>query len=272
MTGCRTFIMLGMLVVPWLAQAGHQPLRLCASNQGDYPWVLTDRPGLNQLLIERAAARVGIPVEFHFMRWGHCLLRLADGRMDGGFNSSFIPERQSFARFPMRDGKPDGERRLMRSGYHLFQRKSGGVFWDGTTLKVPGITGVPSGSFAITRHLREIGVTQVDQRRYRPSDILAAVRDKELDAAVLKSEEGMRLLQEDATFRASIDMLPLPIAQKDFFLIFSLPLMAARAAEAERFWGAIARERETVEWQRLQRDFLLRPAPGVMPAQSSVSR
>lgn len=272
MPECRSFILLALLLVPWLAQAGQPPLRLCASNQGDYPWVLTDRPGLNQLLIERAAARAGIPVEFHFMRWGHCLLRLSDGRMDGGFNSSFIAERQAFARFPMRDGKPDGERRLMRSGYHLFQRKSGGVQWDGVTLKAPGPIGVPSGSFAITRRLRDIGVTQVDQRRYRPSDVLAAVRDRELEAAVLKSEEGVRLLQEDASLRAGIEMVPLPIAQKDFFLIFSLPFMAIRAADAERLWAAIAQERESDEWQRVQQDFLQRPLPAAVPAQGNVLR
>ena len=158
MPGCRMLTMVGLLMLPWLAVAGPAPVRLCASNQGDYPWVLTDRPGLNQLLIERAAARSGVPVEFHLMRWGHCLLRLSDGRMEGAFNSSFIPERQAFARFPLRDGKPDGERRLMRSGYHLFQRKAGTAQWDGTVLEVAGPVGVPSGSFAITRRLREVGL------------------------------------------------------------------------------------------------------------------
>lgn len=271
MPGCRMLTMVGLLMLPWLAVAGPAPVRICASNQGDYPWVLTDRPGLNQLLIERAAARSGVPVEFHLMRWGHCLLRLSDGRMEGAFNSSFIPERQAFARFPLRDGKPDGERRLMRSGYHLFQRKAGTAQWDGTVLEVAGPVGVPSGSFAITRRLREVGLTQVDQRRYRPADILAALRDHELEAAVLKSEEGLRLLREDKALGAALEMLPLPIAQKDFFLIFSMPFMAARGAEGERLWDAIARERESLAWERAQEDFLLGPAsrapvtPGAMP-------
>ena len=250
----------GLLMLPWLAFAGPLPVRLCASNQGDYPWVVPDRPGLNQLLIERAAARSGVAVEFHFMRWGHCLLRLSDGRMDGAFNSSFIPERQSFARFPLRDGKPDGDRRLMRSGYHLFQRKGGMAQWDGSRLVVAGPVGVPSGSFAITQRLREVGLTQVDQRRYRPADILAALKNQGLEAAVLKSEEGMRLLRDDRELGAALEMLPLPIAQKDFFLIYSQPFMAARGAEGERLWEAIARERESPGWQRLQDDFLLGPA------------
>lgn len=256
MHGYRWCLIWCVLAVSSMAHAAPTPLRLCASNQGDYPWVLVDRPGLNQLLIERASARSGIPVQFHFMRWGHCLLRLSDGRMDGAFNSSFISERQTFARFPMRDGKPDGERRLMRSGYHLFQRKSGTAQWDGHTLKVSGPVGVPSGSFAITRRLREVGLTQVDQSRYGPADILLALRDKELDAAVLKSEEGTRLLRESAELGAALEMLPLPIAQKDFFLVYSLPFMAARSAEGERLWEAIARERESPAWQRLQNEFL----------------
>ncbi|MDO8267121.1 MAG: hypothetical protein Q7T32_04740 [Moraxellaceae bacterium] len=261
MHGCRWCLMWCALAVASMAHAAPAPLRLCASNQGDYPWVLVDRPGLNQLLIERASARSGTPVQFHYMRWGHCLLRLSDGRMDGAFNSSFIPERQAFARFPMRDGKPDGERRLMHSGYHLFQRKSGTAQWDGNTLKVSGPVGVPSGSFAITRRLREVGLTQVDQSRYGPADILLALRDKELDAAVLKSEEGMHLLRKSAELGAVLEMLPLPIAQKDFFLVYSLPFMAVRSAEGERLWEAIARERESPAWQRLQNEFLGSAAP-----------
>lgn len=256
MPGFRVLTIVGLLMLPWLAFAGPLPLRLCASNQGDYPWVLTDRPGLNQLLIERAAARSGVAVEFHFMRWGHCLLRLSDGRMDGAFNSSFISERQAFARFPLRDGKPDGERRLMRSGYHLFQRKAGTAQWDGSLLVVAGPVGVPSGSFAITRRLRELGLTQVDQRRYQPAAILAALKNQELEAAVLKSEEGMRLLRDDRELGAALEMLPLPIAQKDFFLILSLPFMAVRGADGERLWEAIARERESAAWLRLQEEFL----------------
>ena len=233
----------------------HPEMQLCASNQGDYPWVIPERPGLNQLLIERAALRAHIVVRFHSMPWGQCLLRLSTGRMDGAFNSSFLPERLAFARYPMRDGKLDDSRRLMRSGYSLYYRKGSNLNWDGESLSADGVAGVPSGSFAITRRLQDVGVTNINQQKKQPAQIFDALLEGEFAVAALKSEEGRHLLKTNAVYREHLEQHPLPLHEKNFFLIFSRKYMQQNSLLAERMWAAIAAERESPEYQELVRDF-----------------
>lgn len=250
------FLLFSIVLMAGLGQAAEKvDLQLCASNQGDYPWVLPDRPGLNQQLIERAARQAGVTVAFHSMPWWRCLFRLSEGRMDGAFNSSFIPERLRFARYPMREGVPDGGRRLMRSGYSLYYLKGSSPDWDGQTLRVHGKAGVPFGSFAITRRLQDLGVADIEQRLKHPTQLMHALLKGEIAVAALKSDEGRYLLASSRQYRNSIEQHPLPLQEKDFFLVFSREFMRQKSALAERVWAAIASERESSGYQMLLRDF-----------------
>lgn len=230
------------------ATAERLTLELCQSNEGDYPWTLPDRPGLNNLLIERAARRTGVAVRFHPMPWARCLFKTSAGEMDGIVGASFRPERLRIGVYPLRNGQPDAERRLMRNRYLLYRRKHDTrVQWDGQRLQVPGRVGVQTG-YSVAGTLQQQGVL-VDQRQPLPGPLLQQLLAGRLQAVALTAGEGQRLLADHPVYAAAVEALPLPLEEKDFYLVFSRQFQQQHPALTSRFWHALMLEQQTREWR-----------------------
>lgn len=239
------------VVLLLLSSAGHTApltLQLCQSNEGDYPWTLADRPGLNNLLIERAARRSNVAVRFHPMPWARCLFKTSTGEMDGVVAASFSTQRLRIGIYPMRDGLPDAGRRLMRNQYLLYRRKGDTrVQWDGRTLHVDGMVGVQTG-YSIATTLRELGAP-VQQSQRLAGPLLDDLQAGTLAAVALTAGEGTRLLADNAGLARRIEAMPLPLAEKDFYLVLSRQLHGKHPGLAERLWQNLRQEQGTAEWQ-----------------------
>lgn len=246
---CRLALVCCLL---WLPLAGHAAtaaltLQLCQSDEGDYPWTLPDRPGLNNLLIERAARRTGVAVRFHAMPWARCLFKTSMGGMDGIVAASYRPERRHIGVYPLRDGLPDAERRLMRNRYLLYRRKGdAGVQWDGRRLQVDGPVGVQTG-YSIATTLRQRGAT-ISQRERLPGRLLEELAAGNLRAITLTAGEGERLLADMPVYGRAIEALPQPLEEKDFYLVFSHRFRQQNPALTERFWQALRMEQQSADW------------------------
>lgn len=237
-----------LLLLPAAGQGATLTLQLCQSDEGDYPWTLPDRAGLNNLLIERAARRNGVAVRFHPMPWMRCLLKTSTGDMDGAVAASFRPERLRVGAYPMREGKPDTARRLMRNRYLLYRRKGdGSVRWDGQRLQVAGMVGVQTG-YSITAKLRELGAS-VSQAQRLPGPLLTALLAGNLRAVALPAGEGRRLLAGNPVYAQHLEALPLPLEEKDFYLVPSWPFQRRHPALTERLWQALMLEQRSPAWQ-----------------------
>ncbi|HEX4939203.1 MAG TPA: transporter substrate-binding domain-containing protein [Candidatus Kapabacteria bacterium] len=222
-------------------------LQLCQSNEGDYPWTLPDRPGLNNLLIERAARRTGVAVRFHPMPWARCLFKTSAGEMDGVVGASYRPERLRIGVYPLKDGQPHTERRLMRNSYLLYRRKGDPrVHWDGQRLQVNGVVGVQTG-FSVAGTLQRLGAA-VDQQHRLPRPLLQQLLSGRLQAIALTAAEGQRLLAEHPQ-GSTVEALPAPLEEKDFYLVFSRQFQRQHPALVERLWQALWLEQQTPEWR-----------------------
>lgn len=237
-----------LLCLPATSLAAPPELQLCQSDEGDYPWTLRDRPGLNNLLIERAARRNGVRVRFHPMPWARCLFKVSAGDMDGIVGASFRPERQRIGVYPMRDGQPDAERRLMHNRYLLYRRKNDlAVQWDGRRLTVPGLIGVPTG-YSIADTLRQHGAA-ISQQERLPVRLLQELMAGNLRAVTLTAGEGERLLADHAVYHGRLEALPTALDEKDFYLVFSHRFHQRHPALAERFWHGLILEQHSADWQ-----------------------
>lgn len=245
---CRLALLCCLLWLPLASQADTVlTLQLCQSDEGDYPWTLPDRPGLNNLLIERAARRTGVAVSFHAMPWARCLFKTSMGGMDGIVAASYRAERRRIGVYPWRNGQPDAERRLMRNRYLLYRRKGDtGVQWDGQRLKVEGLVGVQTG-YSIATTLRQRGVA-ISQRERLPDRLLEELIAGNLRAITLTAGEGERLLADTPAYRQAIEALPPALEEKDFYLVFSHRFQKKNPALTERFWHALRLEQQSTEW------------------------
>ncbi len=252
---CRFMYICCLLWLPLAASADTTiTINLCQSDEGDYPWTLPDRPGLNNLLIDRAAHRTGVVVRFHPMPWSRCLLKTSQGSMDGIVAASYKPERLRIGVYPLRNGQPDAERRLMRNRYLLYRRKGdAGVQWNGQRLQIDGLVGVQTG-YSIASTLRQHGA-KISQTERLPIPLLDALIEGDLRAITLTAGEGERLLADMPPYGQAVEALPLPLAEKDFYLVFSHRFQKKYPVLTEHLWQVLSKENQSSDWKAASASF-----------------
>lgn len=237
-----------LVLLSCTAHAAIPTVHLCQSDEGDYPWTLADRPGLNNLLIERAARRSGVAVRFHPMPWARCLFKTSTGKMDGVVAASFRPERLRIGTYPMRDGRPDAERRLMHNQYLLYRRKGDRqVQWDGHQLHINGMVGVQTG-YSVATTLRSLGA-MIHQNQRLPAPLLDGLLNNHLRAVALTAGQGQRLLADNPAYAQHLEALPVPLENKDFYLVLSWQFQRQHPRLTEQLWENLMHEQRSAEWQ-----------------------
>lgn len=80
-------------------------LRLCYSDSDSRPWHYARGGGLDVLLLDRAAKKVGVRLTYHALPWKSCLAQLSGNKVDGVFGEELPP-------VPVARNKADGGRVL----------------------------------------------------------------------------------------------------------------------------------------------------------------
>jgi polar amino acid transport system substrate-binding protein len=236
------------------ASAQPAPLRLCYDQAPLYPWrTVVEAKGLDFALLDLAVQRSGLKVQLSAQPWKRCLAEVEQGKQDGAIGASFRPERTEFAVYPMAGDKPDAERRMRTESYSLFRLRGSGVQWDGRQIRG---SDKPIGAqlgYSIVDQLKTTGVA-VDEATANAADLFRKMLAGRMDAAALLTQEGDYLLREPA-FRARIERLPQPLAEKPYYLVFSKPFHAEHPALAAKFWGALAGARDSAEFRKIEANF-----------------
>ncbi|NEX60741.1 substrate-binding periplasmic protein [Noviherbaspirillum galbum] len=245
-----------LLFLAQAAMAADRPAKLvlCHENQDSYPWIMTDRPGLNILLLKLLERDLKLPVEFVPLPWKRCLAELAAGRVDGAFAASFKADRLAMGRYPgaARD-TPDPAKRLHGSSYSLYRLKGGNLDWDGSAFhNLSGPVGILSG-FSIQDFLLERGV-QVDEGTGSPERTLRKLEAGRIQGAALQTRRADHLLQHPE-LAARIERLPVPLEDRPYYLMLSFDLVRGHPALAEDIWNRVARLRDSGEFRQIERDF-----------------
>lgn len=247
---------LGMLLLA-AATAGAAPpqlVRLCQDMEDVYPWTLKSRPGLNNILLKIVEAKLHIVLEVEAKPWKRCQEEMKAGSVDGMFAISYLAERQQFGRYPMRDGQPDPDKRLMNDGYSLYRRSGDdSVGWDGKLLRSAGPVGAQR-AYSVVEQLQALGAS-VDTGTYPVEDNLRKLAMGRLAAVALRTQEGDSILLTHREFHGKLEKLPLPLVDKPYYLMLSHQFAAHHARLAQGIWDRIAAVRESAEYRVFEQSF-----------------
>lgn len=235
-------------------------LIFCYENENVRPWRTRDGSGLNFELLNRVAESLRIRIRYVGEPWKRCLHELGNNVYDGAIGASFRPERLGNGFYPGTTepiaGKvpePDVGKSLYVERYVVVRRKGSLAEWNGRQfLHLAQPVGAPLG-YSVVGELRSAGV-QVDDGALTAEAVLRKLALARIDIAVLLHGELGALLNGLPGLRDRIEVLPIPFAEKPYYVIFSRRFVHADAGFAARLWATIAHERTRPDWKERERE------------------
>ncbi len=243
---------LGLLAVSALTAgiAAAQPAQItvCHENEDAYPWLLKDKPGYSQIMMQALEKQLGIPVKLAAMPWRQCLDELKAGKVDAAMNASYTKDRAAFAHYPLKmDGEADATKRMYRTSYALYKDKGAAISWDGKTLSSSGTIGAQTG-FSIVAQLKELGA-KVEDSSPTADELLSRVASGRYAAAALQTTEAENSLAKLADVRAKVERMQPALVEKPYYTIFSKNFFAAQGQTARQVWLLQGKLRESAEFK-----------------------
>ena len=227
-----------LLLCPGLVIAAK--LRVCTDVHPHAPYLMPDGSGSAGRLVTAGAHAAGFDLEFYAVPLARCRAEAEVNVVHGFPMAPYIPDMLPYARYPMRNGKPDAARATMRARIMLYQRSGGPVTWDGRQvrgLKRPVL--VPSGSLAMIDVLRKLGAPMDEQGRSLHANLSKLMAGRG-DAAVGVWDEGVHLLTLPE-FAGKVEMLPIPMFEQPYFLAVTKAYYAQHGPKVEVMWNTIGR-------------------------------
>ncbi|MDQ5879205.1 MAG: polar amino acid transport system substrate-binding protein [Pseudomonadota bacterium] len=223
------------------AIATSDELVFCFEDDNVRPWQTKNGSGLSFDLLELVAADVRLRFQYRAAPWKRCFFDLKGKVYDGIISVSFKPDRLEFGHYPG-GNKPDTSKAIYVERYVVARRKGTTVNWNGRSFeKLAGMTGAQLG-YSVIDDLRRSNVP-VDDGARTSSDVLNKLVTERIDAAIMLQGELSFLLAESAALRDKVEVLPIPFAEKPYYLMLSNQLVQNRPELAARIWSSVARQR-----------------------------
>jgi polar amino acid transport system substrate-binding protein len=247
--GCALALALGCLGASLPAWAGEE-VTFCFERKDGRPWRTVDGEGLNFDLLRQVAMRLHLTVRYVSLPWKRCLAKLQANEIDGVFSVSFSAERLKLGAFPG-GATPDVSKRMHYSRYFLVRRKDGRIDWDGKAFQhVDGVIGYNLG-YSIGAFLRTQNAP-FEEVNQRPSDLLKLVSVGRIAGAAV-FESDMEAVSKSA-FAAELEIRPVPLEEKPYYLMLSHAMLATRPQLAQQIWKGIEEARTSAAYVKLYRD------------------
>lgn len=221
---------------------------LCFEDTDVLPWRTRQKTGLNFTLLNAVAERMSLDFHYQGRPWRRCLDALRSGRVDGSFGMSYTPERAAFIVYPA--GNPtDVDKRMFDGGYVLVRRRGTDVAYDGTQIRgLDGPVGTEPAT-SITQDLRRRGY-DVDDEAPSPRALLRKLASGRIGAAAVGTDQMNQQWQTGEAWLDGLEVLPVPLVDKPYFLVFSQAFVTSHPQLAERIWDSIAEVRDSEAYQR----------------------
>lgn len=228
---------------------------MCIEEERYAPWLYAandlpanGRDGVLIDIVRKGAAKMNHAVTLERRPWKRCLSGLQRNIFDTAIASVYLPERETFARYPKRDGKLAVDLRLMRVDYPLFMRPNPGWAFDGQHFSRPDLViGVPLG-YAVHQVLADMGARPVD--RFFPRKGLALVASGKIDAYVVERRTGQAILAHAGI--TGVLATKAAVYEADWYMLMSHHFHDQVPALAMALWENIA------EYSRTHRDAILK--------------
>lgn len=239
------------LTAPALAT---ETITLCLENADVHPWRTKEGGGLNIDLLNQVGKRLDLRFDYQGMPWKRCLTELKSDAVRGAIGASFKAERLEIGVYPG-GAQPDVSKRLNFDRYVLVRRKGTAVTWDGKSFSnLDGVIGIQLG-YSIGETLLRMGVA-FDDGSQRPRDLALKLSAGRLAAAAMLEGEAKNLLGNDPKLAAQLEIAPVAIVEKPYFLMLSHTLTTTRPDLAARIWKAVEDVRNSPAYQKRVQDVM----------------
>lgn len=221
-------------------QANAVKLRLCVDARPHPPSLTPDGGGTVGLLLRQAAAEAGVELELYSAPVTRCRWEIRANLADGYPSASYTPGWQALLDYPMKKGRPDPARAVLSVRVLAFQRKGGGVGWDGR--RFAGLGGpvlVSYGSVMIGDRLAALRQASDAAGKDLGINFLKLLAGRG-DVALGWEQDGLALMNKPE-FAGKVEALPRPFAEERFYLGLAKRFCQANPEAAEKLWAAIGR-------------------------------
>lgn len=198
-------------------------------------------PGAMVEMLQQVGRDLGLEVVLERAPQLRGFKRLQAGEVDGAFMFSFVPERQQYGAYPLKDGKADESARVLSMAYVFYRRKGSSFQWDGSAVR--GLDGRSIGynsTFSVGDALAKAGLpvedaktTEQNFQKLALGRIAAfAMQEDVADGFITQ----MRL--------QDIEKLPVPWETKPYYLMLSNQFVERNPALAEKIWARVGKLRQ----------------------------
>lgn len=234
----------GLFVFP--SEAEKIKLRIGYNVNSSYPHFLgtglepASPPGVSLDILNQIASDLDFDIEYIRRPGRRILNELKEDHLDAAFIFSYKPEREEFGVFPMKDNRPDGDKRLAVLSYYLYKMDGNAIGWDGKQFtNQEGVVGANSG-YSIVKDLKNRGI-KVEEARSTKNNF-TKLRSGRVDGV---ADQG--IVADAFIFKnniSGITKVSQPIATKDYFLIFGHKFSDKYPDLRDKIWDEIAEYRD----------------------------
>jgi polar amino acid transport system substrate-binding protein len=226
-----------------------ETVTLCFERVDVKPWRTEQLGGLNFELLRQVEQRLNIRFDFQSVPWKRCLAQLQANGYDGAFAVSFKDDRRALGIYPG-GASVDASKRMHVDRYMLLRRKGSNVEWDGKALRnLQGPVGIQLG-YSVGDVLRGLKV-EVDEGSQRADELARKLIAGRLGAAAMGGSDTGVIMH--GPMAAQLEVLPLPLVEKPYFLVLSHAVAQRRPELAQRIWNAMEQARNSPAYKKLER-------------------
>lgn len=247
---------LGLLCMAFAAPVlAGDTLTLCFEKKNVVPWRTGGLSGLNFDILNVVQSRLKIKFNYESLPWKRCLAKMQNNELHGAFSVSFTEERLVFGVYPG-GAEPEARKRLHDSRYMLIRRKGSALSWDGRQFtELNGAIAFQLG-YSVGDMLKRNNV-KVEESNDSLNVIGHRVLTGNVAGAALYDSDAAILMKTKVG--SQLEMLPVPLIEKPYFLMFSHALLKQQPQLAERIWKEIEDARNHPDYIKKAR------AAGVQP-------
>ncbi|SFB87907.1 transporter substrate-binding domain-containing protein [Massilia yuzhufengensis] len=253
-----------LLVQGRVQAAPNDSITLCFERQEVPPWRTLDGGGLNFELLAEVSRRTGVSFDYQSMPWKRCLEQLKANQVGGAFAVSFTRERMGLGAYPGvaaggANPQADAAKRMHVDRYVLVRRRGSRLEWDGKSFRhLDGRIGVQLG-YSVGDFLRAQNIA-IDEGSQRADELAQKLIAGRLAGAAMGGGDASRLLR--GHYGSRLEVLPVALIEKPYFLVLSSALVASQPQLAARLWDAVEQVRTGAAYRKRELQALAGSAPG----------
>ena len=231
-----------------------KPLTICVEEAPQRPWTMPDVSGLAIDLLGLVQQQLGEEFGYVVRPWRRCLEELKLGAVDAVVGGAATPERQRYARFPLRaDGEPDSAQAMYTDRFDVYLRAGSGAAWDGRTLTLGARpTVLTQRGYAVVEQLRQQGYTVADIAT-TASDALRHLAAGVHDVAIVQASEAGYVYRKNSQLHSAVARAGTPYFEAPMYLMVSTAAYERDAGRIDALWREIANSRQTRAFRQLER-------------------